>query len=139
MWIKRSVKASAVVEMTYMMGIIMLMWIAILYAFFYYYDKVILSGAAYETVVVGSEIAHEEGAVEPAYLEQLFQKRIRGKLIFMPYAETEVQVEKDGISLKIRAKGKGMKLLVERTMAVTTPERKIRAIRTAKEMIEELY
>ena len=52
MVMRRKVKASTVVEMSYMMGVVMLMWMVVLFTLFYYYDKLILSGAAYETVVV---------------------------------------------------------------------------------------
>ena len=138
MWIEKKLKASAVVEMTYMMGVVMVMWVFILYGLFYYYDKLILSGAAYETAAVGSELIHEEEKIEELVLEKYLQERIRGKMIFMPYARANVIVKRDEIVVEAKAESKGLKLVVVRRMAVTTPEQKIRAIRTAKEMIEEM-
>lgn len=138
MAIRRKVKASTVVEMSYMMGVVMLMWMVVLFTLFYYYDKLILSGAAYETVVVGSEMMHEEEQVDATQLETFFRERIRGKLIFMPSASAEAKIDKNKIVLEVRARNKGLNIFVVRKMAVTTPEEKIRAIRTTKEVIEEL-
>ena len=42
------------VEMSFLMPIIMLLVMSSIYAFFYYHDKNIIAGAAYETAVVGS-------------------------------------------------------------------------------------
>lgn len=138
MWIEKRLKASAVIEMTYMMGVVMFMWVLIIYGLFYYYDKLILSGAAYETAAVGSELIHEEEKIEELVLEKYFQERIRGKMIFMPYASANVKVKMDEIVIEAKAESKGLKLVVARRMAITSPEQKIRAIRTAKEIIEEM-
>lgn len=40
------------VEMSFLMPIIMLLVMSSIYAFFYYHDKNIIAGAAYETAVV---------------------------------------------------------------------------------------
>lgn len=45
------------VEMSFLMPIIMLLVMSSIYAFFYYHDKNIIAGAAYETAVVGSNKA----------------------------------------------------------------------------------
>ena len=47
------------VEMSFLMPIIMLLVMSSIYAFFYYHDKNIIAGAAYETAVVGSNKARE--------------------------------------------------------------------------------
>lgn len=48
------------VEMSFLMPIIMLLVMSSIYAFFYYHDKNIIAGAAYETAVVGSNKAREK-------------------------------------------------------------------------------
>ena len=48
------------VEMSFLMPIIMLLIMSSIYAFFYYHDKNIIAGAAYETAVVGSNKAREK-------------------------------------------------------------------------------
>ena len=47
------------VEMSFLTPIIMLLVMSSIYAFFYYHDKNIIAGAAYETAVVGSNKARE--------------------------------------------------------------------------------
>lgn len=49
----KKVRGSATVELTYMMPIIFLAFITTIYIIFYFHDKNILIGAAYETAVVG--------------------------------------------------------------------------------------
>jgi len=48
-------KGSTVIEMAYLMPVVLLCWMAIIFALFYYHDKNIIGGAAYETAIVGSE------------------------------------------------------------------------------------
>ena len=48
-------KGSTVVEMAYLMPVVLLCWMAVIFALFYYHDKNIIGGAAYETAIVGSE------------------------------------------------------------------------------------
>ena len=48
------------VEMSFLTPIIMLLVMSSIYAFFYYHDKNIIAGAAYETAVVGSNKAREK-------------------------------------------------------------------------------
>ena len=76
------------VEMSFLMPIIMLLVMSSIYAFFYYHDKNIIAGAAYETAVVGSNKAREKpgsqtgtgdkSGTDAAELETLFQSRVNG-------------------------------------------------------------
>ena len=81
------------VEMSFLMPIIMLLVMSSIYAFFYYHDKNIIAGAAYETAVVGSNKAREKpgsqtgtgdkSGTDAAELETLFQSRVNGKCILL--------------------------------------------------------
>ena len=81
------------VEMSFLMPIIMLLVMSSIYAFFYYHDKNIIAGAAYETAVVGSNKAREKpdsqtgsgdrSGTDVAELETLFQSRVNGKCILL--------------------------------------------------------
>lgn len=57
------------VEMSFLMPIIMLLVMSSIYAFFYYHDKNIIAGAAYETAVVGSNKAERKTGVHRPELE----------------------------------------------------------------------
>lgn len=122
-------RASTVVEMAYLMPVVLLVWMLVIFALFYYHDKNILSGAAYETAVVGSEMIHEEGELQEERITQYFQSRIRGKLLFFGGAFSEIDADEEKICVKTEAISKGLHLSIEKSMAVTEPEKKIRGKR----------
>lgn len=83
------------VEMSFLTPIIMLLVMSSIYAFFYYHDKNIIAGAAYETAVVGSNKAREKPGSQTgtgdksgtgaAELETLFQKSCEWKVYLIIY------------------------------------------------------
>lgn len=131
-------KASTVVEAAYLFPMIMIVWMLILFALFYYHDKNILAGAAYETVVAGSELAHEAEEIPTGKLNQYFQERIQGKLIFFPGASITINAEKNSIEITAYSKAKRMTLSVRKSAAITEPEKTIRKFRIAKQRLEGL-
>ena len=68
-------------------------------ASFYYHDKLILTGAAYETAVAGSTKAREKDGVKAGQLESLFGQRVKGKCILTSNARANVKVGKDEIEV----------------------------------------
>ena len=58
------VQASMTVEMSFLMPMILFLIMGCILAVFYYHDKNILSGAAYETAVVGSTKAREKEGIK---------------------------------------------------------------------------
>lgn len=130
------VKGSTVVEMAYLMPVVLLCWVAVIFALFYYHDKNIIGGAAYETAVVGSEEWRWQKKIEDGKMEQYFQKRIENKLIFFDTAAVEITVGKDEIEVAAKARKKRMRVAVKSSVALTVPEEKIRTKRILQEMIE---
>ena len=120
------------VEMSFLMPIIMLLVMSSIYAFFYYHDKNIIAGAAYETAVVGSNKAREKtgsqtgtgdkSGTDAAELETLFQSRVNGKCILLSTIQGQVTWRK-------------MKVSVEKRAAITEPEKKLRDIKKIKEFV----
>ena len=86
----RTVRASTVVEMAYLMPLVLMVWMLVIFGLFYYHDKTILMGAAYETVIVGSEILYGMEEFPQEEMENYFRERIRGKLMF--YGQVSVNV-----------------------------------------------
>lgn len=130
-------RASTVVEMAYLMQVVLLVWVLVIFALFYYHDKNIVAGAAYETAVVGSELYHEEKKVMEDAEERIsgyFQNRIRGKLIFFSRVSVEVRIEKERIQIRAGARKRGMTLSVEKGAALTIPEEEIRKRRVLKQL-----
>lgn len=134
MYKMRKYRASTIVEMAYLMPVVLMVWMLVIFALFYYHDKNILSGAAYETAVVGSELAHEE-EVQEGRVIQYFQGRIKGKMLFFRGAYVEVQSSDDRIQIKASASAKGLRVSVERSAAVTEPEEEIRKKKAIMERI----
>lgn len=122
----RRLKGSFTVEMAVIMPMILFLILECVLVFFYYHDKNILAGAAYETAVVGSTKAREEEGLESGELEQLFQERIRGKCILFPRGEARVQMTEDYVVVQVNAVRSGMKIDLAYQAAVTDPEREIR-------------
>ena len=121
------------VEMSVLMPVVLLMIMSSLFAMFYYHDKNILSGAAYETAVVGSNKAREKDGVEAQELEAIFRERAGKKCIFFGEVQVSVSVSEEEIEVQAVASGRGMFLSVVKRAAVTEPEKKIRDIRRLKE------
>lgn len=101
---------------------------ASVYIIFYFHDKNILSGAAYETAVVGSE----RKSYKKEELEAYFRRRIKGKLIVFSNVKENIEVEKEEITVTCSAKKRRMKIKVSASVKQTEPETYIRNVRKIK-------
>lgn len=133
--VRRMCSASTVVEMAYLMPVVLLMWILVIYGILLFHDKVILSGAAYETAVVGSEQIHEE-EITKNELEDYFQKRINRKLLFLGSATVQIEIEENRITVSCKASKKGMSVNVVQGASITYPEKNVRRISMIKDGLE---
>ena len=129
-------KGSTVVEMAYLMPVVLLCWMAVIFALFYYHDKNIIGGAAYETAIVGSEEWRWKKEIEDGKMEQYFQKRIENKLIFFDTVSVETAVVKDEFEVTAGAQKRRMRVSVKRSAALTVPEEKIRRKKVLQEIVE---
>lgn len=109
---------------------------AVIFALFYYHDKNIIGGAAYETAIVGSEEWRWQKEIEDGKMEQYFQKRIENKLIFFDTVSVETAVVKDEFEVTAGAKKRKMRVSVKRSAALTVPEEKIRRKKVLQEIVE---
>lgn len=123
------VQASMTVEMSFLMPMILFLIMGCILTVFYYHDKNILSGAAYETAVVGSTKAREKDGVKEGELETLFYERVKNKCIMFVRPQVSVNVEKEEIEIIAAASRKYMKISVSKKAAITNPEKKIRDLR----------
>lgn len=112
---------------------------------FYYHDKNIIAGAAYETAVVGSNKAREKpdsqtgsgdrSGTDVAELETLFQSRVNGKCILLSTIQGQVTVEGDEVCVRAQGTWRKMKVSVEKRAVITEPEKKLRDIKKIKEFV----
>ena len=129
---QRWLKGSFTVEMAFLIPMILFLIMGCIRISFYYHDKNIIAGAAYETAVVGSTKAREKDGIQEAELKALFQERVGKKCILFPGAMAVCSVSKEEIRVLAVAKRRKMSLAVESRAAVTEPERYIRDIRRIK-------
>lgn len=118
------------VEMSYLMPVILLVIMSSIFGIFYFHDKNIISGAAYETAAAGSIKAREE--TDEGELENLFMERVKNKCIFFGEISVSASVEEDEVVIHAAGRRKGMTVSVLKRMPVTEPEKKIRDIRRLK-------
>ena len=120
------------VEMSYLMPVVLLLIMSSIFGIFYFHDKNIISGAAYETTVVGSTKAREEAGVEEGELEALFNERVGNKCIILDRVQVFVSIGDNEIEIRGTATGRGMTVSFLKRMPVTDPEKKIRDVRRLK-------
>lgn len=120
-------KGSFTVEMSVIAPLILFLVLGCILTFFYYHDKNILAGAAYETAAAGSIKAREAGGTEASELEVMFRERIRGKCILFANGQARVEITDDDITVHVTASRKRMKVSLVYRAAVTEPEQQIRA------------
>lgn len=120
------------VEMSYLMPVVLMVIMSSIFGIFYFYDKNIISGAAYETAVVGSTKAREGTDVEREELEALFYERTGNKCILFDRIQVSVSVSNEKIEILGTGTSGGMSVSVLKCMPVTEPEKRIRDIRRLK-------
>lgn len=120
--VRKRYRGSFTVEASVIIPIVFMAVVILMYILFYYHDKNIVAGAAYETAVVG--VGRQGG--DENDLERYFQSRIRGKLILFPYVEHEIQIKKEEITIRCTARKKHLKITVKMSAKRTEPEKFIR-------------
>ena len=129
-------KGSMTVEMSFLMPMIMFLIVGCILAVFYYHDKNVLSGAAYETAVAGSTRMRERDGIDEGELEALYAERTEGKCILFAGSSAQVSVGEKEIVVEATAQKGRFMLSVLKKAAVTDPEKYIRDRRRMKEVID---
>ena len=130
-------RGSFTVEMSLLMPFVLFLILECILAIFYYHDKNILSGAAYETTVVGSNLAREKDKLNESRMEELCRQRINGKCILMTNFQVNAEVGEDVVEVSVRARHKRLKVHVTKRASLTEPEQHIRKIRKIKEVVRQ--
>lgn len=123
---KRELKGSAVVEMSYIIPMILYLFVMIIHAVFYYHDKAVLNGAAGETAVLGAQTARRKGTEYD--LEEFFHNRTEGKLIYMTDPDVSVEEDEESVTVKASAARSFMRLSIYQRALIVKPEEKIRLL-----------
>ncbi len=131
----KMVKASLTIEMSYLIPIILFLFAGCVLSSFYFHDKAVLAGAAYETAVVGSTKMREKQPPDEETLKALFQERVGRKCLLFSGSTVEVTVGKEEITVRAHAARRGFTVSVVKKAAITDPEKKIRNVQIGKELI----
>ncbi|MGN1165771.1 MAG: TadE family protein [Lachnospiraceae bacterium] len=133
---KKYCRGSMTVEMSFLMPIILLMIMGSILAAFYFHDKNVIAGAAYETVVVGSTKMREKDQITENEMVKLFQERVKKKSILLSDINAIATISENEIQINVIARNGKFRLSVMKKAAVTEPENHIRNIRRLKEITD---
>ena len=121
-----TLQAGFTVEAAAVFSVIFLVLILSVYVLFYYHDKMILTGAVWETASIGGERMRLMNKPDPEELEDYFQSRIQGKMIYFGECSAEAVLSGLEIRVEARAYRRRMNLYVKGSVKVTEPETYIR-------------
>ncbi len=127
-------RGSMTVEMSFLMPILLMLIMSCIFATFYFHDKNILAGAAYETAVVGSTKMREKDKIADSELKELFRERVGRKCILFAGSSAEIAIGKKDICVTASARKGRFAVSVMKKAAVTEPEEYIRNLRRLKEI-----
>lgn len=130
----RWMRGSLTVEMSYLMPLTLLLLMSSILAIFYFHDKNILAGAAYETAAVAGTKIREKEKTDTAQIEALFYERTEGKYILFPTPEVSIEIGDREIIVTAAARRGEFGLSVEKKIPVTEPEKTIRDRKRLKEI-----
>ena len=134
--IGKTCKGSTLVEMAYLMPVVMSVWILVIFMLFFYHDKSVVTGAAYEASVVGAELWMESQENKSAKIEKYFVERLDGKLLFFDQIDVKVTIDNENVHVYASASKYRMALAVAVDAAITTPEKTIRRMKILEDMVE---
>lgn len=135
--IKGGLRGIITIEMSYIMSVILLMFILIIYTIFYFHDKNIIIGAAAETAVLGAQMERKPDEGRQTDLNAFYRQRISGKLILFAESPAEVEITEKRVLVSIMTNRGKMSLKVQQQAPVLKPEKKIRKKRLLEELIGE--
>lgn len=121
--IMREAKGSATIEMACIMPLFLSLFLLIITGTFYFHDKCVLYATAYETAVVGAQKKRQENTFSESVLQEYFEDRIEGKLIFFPDAAVSLQETIGVITVQAEAvRGRWKIHAEEKAMLMRTEE-----------------
>lgn len=122
-------KGSLTIEASLVIPLVFLIIMELITSFFFYHDKNILNGAAYETAVVASAKMREKDSITEEELTAYCKERLEGKCILLIGFQINVTIGKKEVTVNITARKGKRAVHVEKRAPVTEPEKRIRDMR----------
>ena len=123
---KHGLNASFTIEMSFLIPIILFIFMEIVLCVFYFHDKNILNSAAYEAAVVGSSKQRMKEGISEEELNTFLKERIKGKCILFSSCQMSVSIQEEEVIVQVRARKNGYTVSIEKRAKVTEPEKRIR-------------
>lgn len=133
---KWNLKGSFTVEASFIVPMILLLIMACMFAVFYYHDKNILLGAAYEASVVGSTMSREVNGVDADEVQSLAYERVQGKNIFLNHTRIDVETSEEELQVRVTVFARKMGMSGEEKASITNPEKYIRDLRKIEGLVQ---
>ena len=125
-------KASATIEVTYIMPVILLVFMVAVHSGFYYHDKNILQGTIYEATIIGAQQYRLEDSVDSESVRLFVEEKCKGKLLFFNLASLTIKEEKNEVRIEATMKKRGMSIKIQKSMPLLKQENHIRDLRRVK-------
>lgn len=132
-----NLKGVLTVELSYLFILLFSIFVMIIHMVFYYHDKNILMGAAYETAVLWTQLERRPDEIKETAPEDFYRERISGKLILFSEVNVEVNQMKDTVDISAFASKGRLCVQVHGKSEVAEPEKKIRQKRAVEKLIEQ--
>ena len=123
---KHGLNASFTIEMSFLIPIILFVFMEIVLCVFYFHDKNVLNSAAYEAAVVGSSKLRTKDGISEEELNTFLKERIRGKCVLFSSCQISTSMQEEEVLVEIHARKKGYTVSIEKKAKVTDPEKRIR-------------
>lgn len=131
---KKKLKGSFTVEAAFLIPFILFLFGMLMQVLFYYHDKNVLMVKSMEAAVYGSgRIAPDEAEIH-AY----FRSAVADKLMLFTEVDEEVDVDKEKVVVRCKARKNNMTVTTEGVAFITEPEGFIREIRKLKKIGDEM-
>ena len=122
--------------MSFVLPVILMILMSSMLAVFYYHDKNILNGAAYEAAFAGAGKVTFDDETDASEIIALCRERLRGKCILFSGVDVEAQISREEVIVTAKARKRMFKLNIEKRAPVTKPEKQIRIIQNAKGVLD---
>ena len=123
---KHGLNASFTIEMSFLIPLILFVFMEIVLCMFYFHDKNVLNSAAYEAAVVGSSKSRTKEGISEEELNAFLKERIRGKCILFSSCQMSTSIQEEEVLVEIHARKSGYTIAIEKKAKLTEPEERIR-------------
>jgi hypothetical protein len=124
-------KASATIEAIVACSVFFLSFFLVVNGLFYYHDKNILMGTAYEAAVVQSQKKRSPETCTVGEVEQSFERAAKRRMLLFSKVDLTIEETDQKVTVRGTASKRRMKLSVSQSASVTEPEKFIRNMRKA--------